>query len=98
MAIASEELAAALNHFATVAEANVQAKAEAEAEVHYSLEAMQPVQFEAMPDFWIEPLPLIHTLSVVGPIWNPAAGRDIHLEVSRLMALQYVPFTLAPAP
>ena len=41
MAIASEELAAALDHFATVAEANVQAKADADAEVQYSLEAIQ---------------------------------------------------------
>ena len=41
MAIASEELAAALDNFATVAEANVQAKADADAEVQYSLEAIQ---------------------------------------------------------
>ena len=98
MAIASEELAAALDHFATVAEANVQAKADADAEVQYSLEAMkQPIKFEPIPDFWIEPLPLIHTPSVVGPVRNPAP-RDIHAEIARLMSLQYVPFTLAPAP
>ena len=98
MAIASEELAAALDHFATVAEANVQAKADADAEVQYCLEAMQqPVQFEPMPDFWAEPLPLIHTPPVVGPVRNPAP-RDIHAEIARLMALQYLPFTLAPAP
>ena len=97
MAIASVELAAALDHFATVAEANVQAKAEADDEVQYCLEAMQqPVQFEPMPDFWAEPLPLIHTPSVVGPVRNPAP-RDIHAEIARLMSLQYVPFTLAPA-
>ena len=97
MAIASVELAAALDHFATVAEANVQAKADADAEVQYSLEAMkQPVEFEPIPDFWIEPLPLIHTLPVEGPVWNPAP-RDIHAEIARLMALQYMPFTLAPA-
>ena len=41
MALASTELAAALDHFATVAEANVQAKAEADAEVQCSLEVMQ---------------------------------------------------------
>ena len=41
MALASTELAAALDHFATVAEANVQAKADADAEVQYSLEAIQ---------------------------------------------------------
>ena len=99
MAIASEELAAALDHFATVAEANVQAKADADVEVQYSLEAMQqPVEFEPMPDFWAEPLPLIHTPPVVGPIWNPAPGRDMHLEVARLMALQPVHFTLSCAP
>ena len=98
MAIASEELAAALDHFATVAEATVQAKADADVEVQYCLEAMQqPVQFEPMPDFWAEPLPLIHTPSVVGPVWN-SAPRDIHAETARLMALQYLPFTLAPAP
>ena len=95
MAIASEELAAALDHFATVAEANGQAKADAE--VQYSLETMQPVQFEPMPDYWTEALPLIHTPSVVGPVWN-SAPRDIHAETARLMALQYLPFTLAPAP
>ena len=95
MAIASEELAAALDHFATVAEANVQAKADAE--VQYSLETMQPVQFEPMPDYWTEALPLIHTPPVVGPVWN-SAPRDIHAETARLMAIQYVPFTLAPAP
>ena len=95
MAIASEELAAALDHFATVAEANVQAKADAE--VQYSLETMQPVHFEPMPDYWTEALPLIHTPSVVGPVWN-SAPRDIHAETARLMALQYLPFTLAPAP
>ena len=97
MAIASVELAAALDHFATVAEANVQAKADAYAEVQCSLEAIQPVQFEAMPDYWAEALPLIHTPSVVGPVWN-SAPRDIHAETARLMALQYLPFTLAPAP
>ena len=99
MALASTELAAALDHFATVAEADVQANAEADAEVQYSLEAMkQPIKFEPIPDFWAEPLPLIHTPPVVGPIWNPAPERDMHLEVARLMALKYVPFTLAPAP
>ena len=41
MAIASEELAAALDNFASVVEANVLAKAEADAEVQYSLEAIQ---------------------------------------------------------
>ena len=41
MALASEELAEALNDFATVVEADVQAKAEADAEVQYSLEAIQ---------------------------------------------------------
>ena len=86
MALASEELAEALNNFATVVEANVQAKADADAEVQYSLEAMkQPIEFEPIPDFWIEPLPLIHTPPVVGPVWNPALGRDMHLEVTRLM-------------
>ena len=98
MAIASEELAAALNHFATVAEANVHAKADADDEVQYCLEAMQqPVQFEPMPDYWTEALPLIHTPSVVGPVWNPAP-RDIHAEIARLKVLQYVPFTIAPPP
>ena len=73
MALASTELAAALDHFATVTEANVQAKAEADAEVQYCLESMQAaIQFEPIPDFWIEPLPLIHTPPVVGPVWNPA--------------------------
>ena len=41
MALASTELAAALDHFATVAEANVQADVEADVEVQYSLEAIQ---------------------------------------------------------
>jgi hypothetical protein len=46
IALASTELAAALDNFATVAEADVKAKAEAEAIA------------EVVPDFWAEPLTL----------------------------------------
>ena len=83
MAIASTELAAALDKFATVAEADVKAKATEDAEVQYCLESMQREQAEAS--------------FAMGQIWNPAT-RDMHLEVARLMALQPVPFALSPAP
>ena len=79
MAIASDELAAALDNFASVVEAD---QAKAEAEMQYSLEAMQREQAEAP--------------SILGQVWNPAAALDMHLEVARLMALQPVPFALSP--
>jgi hypothetical protein len=100
MATASTELAAALDNFAEVAEADSKAKAEDAAEVQYCLESMMQstIQLEAMPDYWTEPLPLFHTPSVVGQVWNPAPGPDMHQQVAELYKLQYVPFTLSPAP
>jgi hypothetical protein len=88
MAIAADEFAAALSKVADVAEADIKAKAQ----------AFQPDETaELVPDFWSEPLPLIHTPPVVGAMWNPAPGRDMHQEVARLYELQHVPLTL-PAP
>jgi hypothetical protein len=86
VALAANEWAAALDNFAEVAEADVMAKAEAEAIA------------EVVPDFWSEPLPLVHTPPVVGPVWNPEI-KNMHLEVAaRLQYLHYVPLTLSPAP
>jgi hypothetical protein len=90
MARAADEFAAALSKVADVAEAEVMAKTE----------AFQPaVVAECVPDFWLEPLPFVHTPPiVVGAMWNPVPGRDMHAEVARLHQLQHVPLTLMPAP
>jgi hypothetical protein len=83
MAIASTELAAALAEVADIVEAK----------------AIQPTGMdELVPDVWSEQIPLIQTPPVVGSMWNPAPGRDIHAEVARLFALQHVPLTLPVAP
>jgi hypothetical protein len=57
----------------------------------------QHLAAEISPDFWLEPMPFTHTPPVVGPIWNPAPGRDMHTEVERLLRLQHVPLTLGAA-
>jgi hypothetical protein len=57
----------------------------------------QPLAAEISPDFWLEPMPFTHTPPVVGPIWSPAPGHDMHTEVQRLHQLQQVPLMLGAA-
>jgi hypothetical protein len=70
----------------------------AKAQVSVQAIVLQLVEaVEDVPDFWAESLPLFHTPPVVGVVWNPAPGRNMHEEVRRLFELQHVPLTL-PAP
>jgi hypothetical protein len=52
--------------------------------------------YDGIPDFWDEPLPIVHIPPVVGPIWNPPPT-DMHQVVAFLQSLQHVPLLLPPA-